>query len=81
MEKTFESEKNFSRRVKAIREFKQISQSELSRRCGIHQTAISKIESGDKHVSLEEAIRLSGYLGVTIDEMVSEQPVKVATIG
>ena len=57
-------------RIKALRERKGWSQSELARQCDIAQATISRLESGDlKDVQTAVAKRLARALGVSIDHL------------
>jgi len=60
----------FSRRLRAAREMRGLSQSELAERARLQQTAVSHYESGARRPSLRNLRRLSEALEVTTDYLV-----------
>ena len=64
-EKTFKTE--LLGRIKGIREREDISQSELSRRSGVPQKTISRMESGLSTPSIETLYKLIDSLGYKLD--------------
>lgn len=54
-------------RLKKLREEKKITQEKLSSLVGIDRTTISKIESGDRELTLDHLQRLSKFFGVSYD--------------
>ncbi|WP_119697612.1 helix-turn-helix domain-containing protein [Microbacterium halotolerans] len=69
----------FARRLRHEREVKRISQSELARRLsdrtgtGVSATAITKIESGDRSVRIDEAVYLAEILDVPLSALLSDR--------
>ena len=59
-------------RLKEIRERYQISQSELARRCGIDQGAISRTEACQTGPSWETLSKISNYLGIPLAALFSQ---------
>ncbi len=53
----------------ALRLNRGLSQSELARLAGVSASAISQAERGQRGLSLETLLELSGQLGITIDEL------------
>ena len=52
-----------------------LSQQELGARCGLSHSAISRIESGDRtELKVGTLLKLSGGLGITVDELLKEAP-------
>lgn len=58
-------------RLKAAREKKNLNQEQLEKLSKISQSAISKIESGRKMISTQEAIKLAKVLGVTPQHLIA----------
>lgn len=58
------------KKMKLLREQKNISQTEMAERVGIAQSEISAYESGAKSPRLNVAIAIADVLGVTIGELV-----------
>lgn len=57
------------RRIRFLRDAKQLSQEELAHRAAIHVTYLSGLENGKRNPSLTVLERLSGALGMTIGEL------------
>jgi len=49
-----------------------LSQDELSNRCGLHRTYIGAIERGERNITLLNAEKIANALGVTLNILVSE---------
>ena len=67
----------FARRLRAVREASGMTQQQLAdamARTGnkIHRSTIGKIESGDRPVTIGEAVQLAGILGIPLVELVTE---------
>jgi transcriptional regulator with XRE-family HTH domain len=56
----------FGQRLREIREQKGISQEKLAALAGLNRTYISKIERGERNVSLETAARLASVLEINM---------------
>jgi transcriptional regulator with XRE-family HTH domain len=56
-------------RVRELREKKNLSQSELARRCGMHRSDLCKIEGGDIGVGLKRLERIALALGVSLSKL------------
>lgn len=57
------------RRIRFLRDAKQLSQEELAHRAAIHVTYLSGLENGKRNPSLTVLERLSSALGITIREL------------
>ena len=57
-------------KIKAARESRGLSQSQLASLCGMHITAISIFESGRREPLLSSVQRIADALSITIDELV-----------
>ncbi len=62
--------KKIGENIRLIRMTKGISQIKLARSLDISQTHMSNIENGNTGLSLATAIKISKYLGCSIDELV-----------
>ncbi|WEG10431.1 helix-turn-helix transcriptional regulator [Microbacterium horticulturae] len=68
-------EKNFAENLRTLREQKGVSQSEIARRLdregwpGFHQTTISRVEKGERTLSIGEAAAVAEMLGSSLDRM------------
>lgn len=61
----------FGEKVRALREQHNLTQYELAARLGVHQSAISHVETGLRPPRLPMVIKLAEVFGVTVDELVS----------
>jgi HTH-type transcriptional regulator, competence development regulator len=68
---TFEIQK-FGKRLREIRELKNLSQLDLELRSGINRTEISRIENGKKNIEFFTIIKLSEALGVKLVEFFTD---------
>ena len=59
----------FGRRLRELRDEHGVSQDMLSRRTGIHATAIGRFERGDREPRLTTILRLARGLGVSPGEL------------
>jgi transcriptional regulator with XRE-family HTH domain len=67
--------KSLGRNVARLREAQGWSQSELARRSGVSQAFISSLEGGRRtKASTDTALALARALGVTVDELLREEP-------
>jgi transcriptional regulator with XRE-family HTH domain len=61
--------------LRAVRRERELSQHDLGDLAGVTASAISQVERAERGLSLATLVRLSGALGVTIDDLVrGEQP-------
>lgn len=60
-----------SNTLKEIRTKRNICQEELALAIGSCGRTISRIERGERNPSLELALRISNYLGITVEELFS----------
>ena len=68
---------SFGSRVKAARQALGMQQRELAERAQITQQSICRYEKGNHEPTLRVAIRLSGVLGVSIDELAQDESAEV----
>lgn len=59
--------KQFSRRLRKLRQEKGLSQSDLGRLAGLHMMQVGKYERGEGYPAAESLIGLARALGVTVD--------------
>jgi len=62
-------EQRFAERMRAVRQARNWSAQEVANRSGMTRVAISKIENGDRGISIDEAFTLAAALDVTIEDM------------
>jgi transcriptional regulator with XRE-family HTH domain len=67
----------FARRLRTVRQSAGLTQLQLADRMSaagdkMHRSAIAKIESGDRVVSVGEAVQIAGVLGVDLVELVTD---------
>lgn len=67
----------FARQLKAVRLAAGLTQQELAERMAstgnkIHRSTIGKIESGDRPVTIGEAVQFAGILGVPLAELITD---------
>ncbi|MEM2120613.1 MAG: helix-turn-helix transcriptional regulator [Archaeoglobaceae archaeon] len=55
--------------LKQIREQKSLTQSQLAKLVGVHQTYISRIERKKRKPRIDIAIEIAKALGVTVEEL------------
>ena len=60
---------HFRRRLRALRRVQELSQAALGARVGLSQSAVAKIESGSRDVSLSEAAALAEALGTDLTDL------------
>lgn len=56
--------------LKTYREQKGLLQKEVANAVGVHPSNYSKMEKGERELSIEVADKLAKYFGVTLDELV-----------
>jgi ribosome-binding protein aMBF1 (putative translation factor) len=61
----------FGKRVREIRERKDISQEKLGELAGLHRTYVSSLERGKRNVSLVNIEKLAKALDVTMGELIT----------
>jgi transcriptional regulator with XRE-family HTH domain len=57
--------------VKAIREEKGLTQQQLAELIHMHRSNYSKVESGERELSIEAVNTIARYFGMTIDQLVN----------
>ena len=58
----------FGKRLRQIREQKNLSQLDLEMQSGLNRTEISRIENGQKNIEFFTIVKLAEALGVTLDD-------------
>ena len=64
----------FSSKIKEERQKNNLSQQQLGDKLNISRQSISKWERGESYPSIELLIKLSDLFGITLDELVKEDP-------
>jgi transcriptional regulator with XRE-family HTH domain len=72
------SDEIFARRLRALRETAGLTQQQLADRMSaagnrMHRSAVAKIESGDRMVSIGEAMQLAVVLGIDLADLVTDR--------
>ena len=55
--------------LRAIREARNISQEDIAKQIGVSQQFISRVEKGNKPISLDLAVEIADFLNVSLDEI------------
>lgn len=63
--------KNIGSTVKTLREEKGMTQQQVAELLGMHRTNYSKIEKGERDLSIEAVNIIAKFFGMTIDEIVN----------
>ena len=64
--------RKFGELVRRLRLERGLSQEEFAFRVGLHQTYVSRVERGERNVTIGTADRIAGTLGNTVAEMFAE---------
>jgi DNA-binding XRE family transcriptional regulator len=56
--------------VRALRDWRGLSASELARRAGLHRVVVHEIETGKKRGSIDTMKKVAGALGVMVDDLI-----------
>ncbi len=62
--------KKFGKRVREMREKKDLSQEMLASKAGVHRTYVGMIERGEKNVTLNSAEKFARALGVKVRDLI-----------
>lgn len=65
----------FSENLRRIRQEQKLTQSDVARAVGVWQTQIANIENGRSLPSMELAVRIADFLGVTLDDLSKSEPI------
>lgn len=60
--------------IREIRQTVGLTQSELARRVGLRQSEISRIENGQRRLTVERLLAIAGALGVEPAELLQDPP-------
>lgn len=61
---------DLAKNLKALREKKGLLQKEVASAVDVHPSNYSKMEKGERDISIEVADRLAKFFGITLDELV-----------
>ena len=61
---------DLAKNLKALREEKGLLQKEVANAVDVHPSNYSKMEKGERDVSIEVADKLAKFFGITLDELV-----------
>jgi transcriptional regulator with XRE-family HTH domain len=62
---------NYARAIRLVRASLNITQAELGRRCGVHDSAVSRYESHSRNPTIEKLPLIFEALGCTPQEMIA----------
>lgn len=68
-----ERERDFGSRLKELREASGVSQRELGSAIELDQSAVHRMEAGERKIEVGEMIAACEYLGVPVDELLQPQ--------
>lgn len=60
--------KNFGKRVRELRQVKNLSQEELADMCGLHRTFIGRVERGETNITLINILRITIALNIKLSD-------------
>jgi transcriptional regulator with XRE-family HTH domain len=63
--------KNIGKIIKKIREEKGLTQQQLAELINMHRSNYSKVESGERDLSIEAINKVAKYFGMSIDQLVN----------
>jgi transcriptional regulator with XRE-family HTH domain len=63
--------KHIGKIIKQIREEKGLTQQQLAELINMHRSNYSKVESGERDLSIEAINKIAKYFGMTIDQLVN----------
>lgn len=63
--------KHIGKIIKAIREDKGLTQQQVAELVNMHRSNYSKVESGERDLSIDAVNKVAKYFGMTIDELVN----------
>jgi DNA-binding XRE family transcriptional regulator len=69
-----ESDGTLFNRIAVLRVERQISRRELAEALGIHYQTVGYLERGEYNPSLELALRIAGFFGVSVETVFSLKP-------
>ena len=64
---------SFGRRVKTLRVYRGLNQEELAKLCGLHRTAISRIESGEVSVRIDSIFKIAKALKIKTYQLFQDE--------
>lgn len=65
--------KNIGERIETLRKEHNLSQEELSKSLGINRVSLSKIENGDRKLTVDELQGLTKIFGISVDEILNPE--------
>lgn len=71
---------DFSTNLRRIRLEQKLTQADVAAAVGVWQTQIANLENGRGMPSMDLAIRIARYLGVTLDDLLGTQPIPEPTL-
>lgn len=65
--------------LKDVRESRAVTQEAIAKQVGVSQQFISRVERGNKSISLDLAAEIADYLNVSLDEIAGRQKPETKT--
>lgn len=66
----------FAARMREGRKARGLSQADLGQKVGLNKVAVLRIETGERHIRLDEAIRIANALSVPLYQMLRPEPLE-----
>lgn len=77
MEKADSISGRFARRMRAVRQHRNMTQGELAQAIGVHRATVPKLESGDRRITIAEAVAIAEALDVNLADLVTPAPLEL----
>jgi transcriptional regulator with XRE-family HTH domain len=78
MSMTYRAKKEIGRYVARLREEQGLSQQQLAQRLDVHKSAVSRIEAGERGLTVDELAMVAELFGKTADEILRKDEVAFA---
>jgi transcriptional regulator with XRE-family HTH domain len=70
-------DERFANRVRKVRRFRSLTLEQVGESVGLALNVVSKIEKGQRKVSIGEAVAIAGALSVPLQSLVSDNPLVI----
>lgn len=64
----------FGKRLRQLRQEAQLTQDDLSTKCGVHSTYISMVERGEANITLDKMVAISNALDTSVENLLYYVP-------
>lgn len=65
-------DKQIGKNLKRIRELHDLSQTEIGKHIGLHQTAVCRVESGKQKLTFAEGLMIAELLAINPNDLIQE---------